>query len=383
MALDPRNGQVLALVSLPTYDSNMFSKKLDEQAYAALLEDPHHPFLNHAIADQIPPGSVFKIIPATAALQEGILNRFTTLNCPGRMLLPNRFAPDDRSLAQTFYCWIDLQYGHGHGPLNIVDALAQSCDIFFYQVGGGNSETGFDGLGVERLAAYARTFGLGSYTGIDIPGEAQGLVPDAQWKRLYKQETWTTGNTYNLSIGQGDVLVTPLQMANAMAAVANNGTLYRPQLAERILDAESHTIRSYTPMISATLSVNQTVWQIVHEGLDLAVSESGTGRNAMLDEIGINVAGKTGTAEYCDDIAYKAGRCDVAVGQTLPTHAWFSAYAPAQAPEIVVVVWIYDGGEGSVRSAPVAKEVMEYYFRQSRQLFDLPEETAPTEEGTP
>ncbi len=129
---------MLAMASQPTYDANMFSRKLDLDAYEALLEDPHHPFLNHAIADQIPAGSVFKIVPATAALQEGVINRFTTLNCPGRIFLPNKFAPTDASLAQPFYCWINLQHGGGHGPLTVVEALAQSCDIFFYQVGGGS-----------------------------------------------------------------------------------------------------------------------------------------------------------------------------------------------------------------------------------------------------
>ncbi len=379
VVLDPRNGEVLALVSLPTYDNNMFSGKLDEEAYEALLENPHHPFLNHAIADQVPPGSTFKIVPATAGLQEGVINRFTTLNCPGRMFLPNRFAPNDASLAQPFYCWINLQYGGGHGPLNVVDALAQSCDIFFYQLGGGLEESGFEGLGVERLAAYARSFGFGAVSGLDIPGEAAGLVPTPLWKRQTTQETWTTGNTYNLSIGQGDMLVTPLQMANALAVVANSGTLYKPQLIHHVFDVDGNVIRPFSPTISHTLDIDQAVWQVVHEGLDLAVSESGTGDRALLDEIGVNLAGKTGTAEYCDDIALKAGRCDVAVGETLPTHAWFMAYGPVASPEVVVAAWVYDGGEGSVVAAPIVKEVLDFYFR--RKLGLLGPEAAPAEEG--
>ncbi|MBN1250236.1 MAG: penicillin-binding protein 2, partial [Anaerolineae bacterium] len=348
IVLDPRDGEILAMVSLPTYDANMFSRRLDVDAYESLLEDPHHPFLNHAIADQVPPGSVFKIVPASAALQEGVINRFTTLNCPGRVLLPNKFAPTDASLAQPFFCWIQLQHGRGHGPLNVVEALAQSCDIFFYQVGGGFEETEFTGLGVDRLAAYATQFGLGNVSGLDIPGEAGGLVPTPQWKRQTYQETWTTGNTYNFSIGQGDLLVTPLQMANALAVVANGGVLYKPQFIHHVADATGQVIQGFTPAISSTLAIDQAVWQIVREGLDLAVSESGTGNRALLDEIGINLAGKTGTAEYCDDIALKAGRCDVGDDETLPTHAWFMAYGPAEAPEVVVLAWVYDGGEGSV-----------------------------------
>jgi penicillin-binding protein 2 len=378
VVLDPRDGQILAIVSLPTFDNNMFSGRLDEDEYERLLTDPHRPFINHAIADQVPPGSTFKIVPATGALQEGVINRFTTLNCPGRMLLPNKFVPDDPSLAQPFYCWIQLQNGHGHGPLSVVDAIAQSCDIFFYQVGGGLEETEFEGLGVDRLASYAREFGLGSVSGLDVPGEAAGLVPSPQWKRQTYQETWTTGNTYNFSIGQGDLLVTPLQMANALAVVANGGTLYTPQVIHHIEDVDGNVIRDFQPVVSHTLQIDQAVWQVVREGLDLAVSETGTGNRALLDDIGVNLAGKTGTAEYCDDIALAAGRCDVAEGETLPTHAWFMAYGPVEAPEVVVAVWVYDGGEGSVRAAPVAKDILEFYFRRKLGLLDAEE---PQEEG--
>ena len=381
VVLDPRTGEVLSLVSLPTYDNNMFSERLDEDKYESLLDDPHHPFLNHAIADEVPPGSTFKIIPAAAALQEGVINRFTTLNAPGIIYLPNKFAPEDPELAQPFYCWIQLQLNHGHGPLNVVDALAQSCDIFFYKVGGGFEETEFDGLGVERLADYARAFGLGSATGLDLPGESSGLVPTPQWKRQQYQETWTTGNTYNMAIGQGDVLVTPLQMANALAVVANGGKLYQPQLVHHVDDATQNLIRPFSPVVSDTLGIDQAVWEIVQEGLDLAVSESGTGSRALLDDLGINVAGKTGTAEYCDDIALEAGRCDVAEGETLPTHAWFMAYAPVEAPEIVVLVWVYDGGEGSTEAAPITKEIMDFYFRRSLGL--LGEEAPAEEDGQP
>jgi len=380
IVLDPRDGQVLSMVSLPTYDNNMFSKKLDTEAYRALLSDPHRPLINHAIADQVPPGSTFKIIPATAALQEGVINRYTVIYDPGRITLPNKFAPDDPKLAQTFYCWINLQNGGGHGPMTIVDALAQSCDTFFYEIAGGFEETRFEGLGIARLAAYARLFGLGAPTGIDIPGEAEGLVPTPTWKRKTYQETWTTGDTYNVGIGQGNMLVTPLQMANAFAVVANGGTLYVPQVIHHVEDAEGNIIRPFTPIISDTLDVAASVWQIVREGLDLAVSETGTGKQAELTDLGINVAGKTGTAEYCDDIALKAGRCDVAKGKTLPTHAWFAAYAPTEAPEIVVLVWIYDGGEGSVTAAPVAREIMEFYFRRSLGIPETPAEETPAEE---
>jgi penicillin-binding protein 2 len=385
--MDPRDGQVLAIVSLPTYDNNMFSRRLDIAEYERLLSDPHRPFINHAIADQVPPGSIFKIVPAAAALQEGVINRFTTIGCQGRMYLPNRFAPDDPTLAQPFYCWIDLQYGHGHGPLNVVDALAQSCDIFFYQVGGGFEPSQFVGLGVDRLAAYATAFGLGSVTGIDIPGEAAGLVPTPQWKRQVYQETWTTGNTYNLAIGQGDLLATPLQMVNAMAVVANGGFVYQPQLIHHVVDATGHVIRPFSPIVRNTLDIDEAVWQIVREGLDIASSPGGTGSRALLDELGINLAGKTGTAEYCDDIAWEAGMCDVAADETLPTHAWYMAYGPVEQPEVVALAWVYDGGEGSTVAAPIVREVLDFYFRRELGLLDqeliVPEVDEPLQPVAP
>jgi len=222
-------------------------------------------------------------------------------------------------------------------------------------------------LGMDRLATYAQYFGLGAPTGVDLPGEASGLVPTPKWKRLNFQQTWTTGDTYIASIGQGNFLVTPLQMAAVIAATANGGTLYRPQLIHHIADADGNIIQPFKPE-GKPLPIDATVWQIVKEGLEIVVSEKGTAPNAMLTEIGIPVAGKTGTAEYCDDIALKAGRCNVLEGETLPTHAWFVAYAPAPAPEIAVVAWIYDGGEGSKIAAPVSRDIMDFYFRRELGL---------------
>jgi len=377
VVMDPRDGQVLSLVSLPTYDNNFFAEGItqpeDFEKLAALNDDPHGPLFNHAIADRVPPGSVFKIVPATGALQEGVINRYTTVNCPGRILLPNKLAPNDPGAAQPFYCWIELSAGHGHGSLNVVDGLAQSCDIFFYQVGGGFPETNFKGLGVQRLAAWSEAFGLGAPTGIDIPGEWQYdvSVPDERWKREVYQESWTTGDTYNMAIGQGFLAVSPLQMTNAMAAVANGGTLYQPTLIHHVTDSEGNLIRPFEPRVLRELDVDDAVWSIVREGLEKTVS-SGTATNAQVE--GVRVAGKTGTAEYCDNLAQEAGLCPVPEGQTLPTHAWFQAYAPAEEPEIVVTAWVYNGGEGSEVAAPIVQNVMEFYFQ--RAAGELPAEDA-------
>jgi len=390
VALDPRDGQILALVSLPTYDNNFFARGItkpeDFEELQVMLDNPHGPLYNHAIADLVPPGSVFKVIPAAAALQEGVVNRYTAINCPGRILLANKLLPDDPSAAQPFYCWINLQYGTGHGPINVVEALAQSCDVFFYEVGGGFPETNFEGLGVDRLARYAELFGLGYPTDVDIPGEPDAgvvndenrimFVPTPKWKRLSYQETWTTGDTYNMSIGQGYLNVTPLQMANVMAAVANGGKIYRPQVIHHVVDVNGATVRPFAPELLHEVPVDDAVWPIVREGVEKAVS-AGTAPGAQID--GVRVAGKTGTAEYCDDLAIKAGLCPVPEGQTLPTHAWFMSYAPVEAPEIVVVAWVYNGGEGSVVSVPVAHDVLDFYFK--RAAGELEPEVTPEPEA--
>ncbi len=373
IALDPRDGQVLALVSLPTYDNNFFAKGIstpeDFAKLEAITDDPHGPLFNHAIADQVPPGSSFKIVPATAALQEGVINRYTTLDCPGRMLLPNRFVPNDASAAQPFVCWIYLQYGGGHGPVNVIEALAQSCDIFFYKVGGGFSETRFQGLGIERLVQWTERFGLGGITGIDIPGEYAVPVFGPRTKRELYQETWTTGDTYNMSIGQGFLTVSPLQMANVMAAVANNGIVYKPKLVHHVVDAEGNMVAPFQPEVLRIMEVDASVWQLVQQGLEQAVAD-GTAPRAQVE--GVRVAGKTGTAEYCDNLAQEAGLCPVPEGKTLPTHAWFISYAPVEAPEIVVVAWVYNGGEGSTTAAPIAQKVLDFYFKRAAGLLETP-----------
>ncbi len=355
IAMDPRSGEILAMVSLPTYDNNLFAAGISAAELQRLYDDPHRPLINHAINDQLPPGSIFKIIPAAAALQEGVITPRGRLECRGRIVVPNRYYPNDPGQAQPFLCW----NRGGHGWLNIVDGLAYSCDVFFYKVGGGFEEDDFEGLGLERLTSYARLFGLGQLTGIDLPQEAPGLVPSAIWKRRTYGENWSTGDTYNLSIGQGYLLVTPLQMVNVMAAAANGGTLYRPQIVHHITDAQGNVVRPFQPVISATLPISPENWLPIHQGLEGAVAY-GTATRAQVE--GVRIAGKTGTAQFCDDIALQMGIC--AEGLAQPTHAWFLAYAPVEAPEIALVVFIYNGGEGSSAAVPVAHDILEWYFHE-------------------
>ena len=351
IAMHPQTGEILAMVSLPTYDNNLFAEGISLEEYSRLLEDPHRPLLNHAIADQLPPGSIFKIVLAAAALQEGVLTARTRLNCPGTIMLPNKYYPNDPERAQPFYCW----QRSGHGWLDIIHAIAFSCDIFFYQVGGGYER--FEGLGLDRIVQYAQLFGLGETTRVELEQEAPGLVPTARWKRLTIGENWSTGDTYNLSIGQGYLLVTPLQMLNVMAAAANGGTLYRPRIVHHITDAQGNMVRPFRPEIIRTLPISPENWSLIQQGVEGAVVY-GTATRAQV--AGVRVAGKTGTAQFCDDIARQMDICREGYAQ--PTHAWFMAYAPVESPEIALIVFIYNGGEGSTAAVPVAQEILEWYF---------------------
>jgi len=373
--MDPRSGAILGMVSLPSYDNNIFTEHVAPSEYEALINDKLLPLFNRAVGGQYPPGSTYKIIPAAAALQEGVITRKTMINDPGIIWLPNQFFPDDPDQAQPFVCWI-WKYGRGHGDLNVVGALTVSCDVFFYKVGGGYKE--FHGLGAEPLAEYSRQFGLGSPTGIDLPGEAPGLVPTAKWKRLTYGEAWVTGDTYNMSIGQGFVLVTPLQILNATAAVANGGFLYQPHLLNYTTNATGKIVETYAPRLIRELPIAPPYLDVVREGLYGAVNwDYGTASGARLPDVA--VAGKTGTAEFPGPRDSKGN---------LPTHAWFTAFAPYEDPEIALVVFVKGGGEGSATAVPVAKDILRAYFdMKARRIYgesvpndaeEMAGETTPT-----
>jgi len=351
IAMNPQSGEILGMVSLPAYDNNLFSGGISTADYRRLSEDPSHPLINHAISGRHPPGSTFKIIPATAALQEGVITAQTLVDCKGTMWLPDRRFPDDPEQGQTFYCWIH-NLGRGHGKVNIISGIANSCDIFFYWLGGGFLDQ-FEGLGPDRLVDYAHLFGLGETTGFDLPGENPGLVPTAKWKRINYSEQWVTGDTYNMTIGQGYVLATPLQMVNATAVVANGGTLYRPQLLYQVLDDDGNLVRDFAPEVIRELPVDGQHLATVAEGMEAAVVW-GSAQGAYLDTV--RVAGKTGTAEFFDP--------DIPPDEegNLPTHAWFLAFAPVEDPEIALVVFVYNGGEGTTTAVPIAAEILRYYF---------------------
>lgn len=351
VALDPRTGAVLAMVSLPNFDNNLFSGGISYEDYEMLSTDKRRPLINQAVSGMFPPGSTFKLVPATGALEEGVITEATRFSCGGILYLPNRFAPSDTSLAQPFYCWRRA----GHGSLNVVGGIANSCNIFFYQVTGGIGN--FQGLGIEGLGKWALRYGYGAETGIDLTGEVPGLIPTDKWKRHTYGESWLTGDTYNAAIGQGFVLATPLQVANTTATIANRGTVLRPQLVYQVMDSDGNVLKELEPEPIRELGASEHTMDLVRRGMLDAV-ERGTAPLARVP--GIAVAGKTGTAEYAefDD----QGRLITDSHGNLPKHAWFTGFAPYDDPEIAVAVFLYGGDEGSRVSAPVSAAIMRAYF---------------------
>ena len=363
IALDPRTGAVRALVSLPNHDNNLFAKGITNEAWKAITEDPDRPLFNRAIGGMYPPGSIYKIIVAAAGLQDGIITSQTKLGDgfdgvnDGIIWLANQYFPWDRSKDTPFYSWIH-KYGYGHGLVSVRDALAVSDDIFFYQLGGGYRD--FRGLGPDAIGYYSHQFGLGQLAAIELTGEARGLVPDPKWKRLNYAENWVTGDTYNLSIGQGFILATPLQMAAATAAVANRGFLYRPSFVDHITDDDGTVVSTFEPALLNEVDVDPAHLDTVREGM-YGVTNWSHGTATVVRVPGVTVAGKTGTAEFFrdDDKDYHADRDEKG---NLPTHAWFTSFAPYIDPEIVVTVFVANGGEGSSVAAPVANKVLNAYF---------------------
>jgi penicillin-binding protein 2 len=344
VVIDVRTGEILALVSLPAYDNNVFTGKVDEVALEKLLTDPAKPLLNHAVSEIYPPGSTFKQITGLAALQEGVAHAATQITSPGYLDVPNQYNP---RIVDRFRDWSAL------GTLNFYRGVAMSSDVYFYYLAGGYSENGrelFQGLGATRLADWTRRFGLGAKTGLDLPGESEGLVPDPTWKEQAIGEPWVLGDTYHFGIGQGYVAATPLQMALVTAAVANGGDVLIPHTVKEVLNGEGQVIGPVRQNIRRNLNVDPRNLNILREGMRQAVDD-GTARTAAVR--GVQVAGKTGTAEFGER------RPD---GSYLE-HGWFTGYAPFSNPEIAVVVFL-EQGNGAGTAAPVAARIIDYYYNQ-------------------
>lgn len=341
VVMDVHTGEVLALVSLPMYDNNIFSDKVDEPKLEQYLSDPNKPLVNHALSEQYAPGSIFKQVTGAAALQEGVAGPNTTITSNGYINVPNE---NDPSIVYTFKDWRTL------GTLNFYGGVAMSSDVYFYYLSGGYHAYGenFTGLGVDRLAKYARAFGLGSPTGIDIAGEADGNIPDPQWKSKTFGDDWRLGDTYNMGIGQGFVAATPIQMVRVTAAVANGGSLLTPRVVREVRDSQGHVIVPNEAKVASHVPVSAENFAILRDAMTQAVSWGSANAGAVP---GLKVAGKTGTAEFGPRFA----------DGSYETHAWFTGFAPADDPQIAVTVFL-ERGVGAINAAPLAAKILDYYF---------------------
>jgi penicillin-binding protein 2 len=340
VAIEPGTGQILALASSPSFDQNVFVGGISHEQWDSLISNPFRPMSNRAIQGEYPPGSTYKIITALAGLEEGVIDDQTTFNCPGYYRFGNR----------VYRCW---KKG-GHGKVDIIKAVEESCDVFFYQVG--------QRLGVDRLAWYAKAFGLGSPTGIFLDQEAHGLIPTAAWKKKRTGIPWQGGETLSVAIGQGFNLATPLQMAVLAATVGNGGNRYRPMILSSIKLADGQILQKNEPRLTGKLPISPVNLDLVKLGLWKVVNgENGTARGSRLADI--DMSGKTGTSQV---ISRKEGETiseeDVPIH--LRAHAWFVAYAPSEQPTIAVAVVVEHGEHGSGAAAPIAREMIKTYLRK-------------------
>lgn len=442
IAMNPKTGEILAMVSYPTFENNRLARFIPGYYYEQLSQDPRRPLVNNAISAELAPGSVFKLATATGAYNENVVEPGDIVQTPGRLTLCERFSPNDPCIegvnVRPFVDWIYERNGvineAGFGALNFLQCIAYSSNVCFYKLGGGFEDEIPEGLGIFRLGEYARALGYGQRSGIELPGEEDGLVPSPQWKRINTGENWSTGDTYIASVGQGYVLATPLQVLMSGATIANRGKLMQPTVVREVQDDEGRVLSMWfdpenfsiyevrqefdregqardiwvntvnpeetyssppegsyqispftpnmkwditqTPMIQEwsceagycdqtgnVKTVETETIEAVRLGTRMAVTENPLGTLfRVFDEfypLDVAVAGKTGTAEYCDDVARDANRCQFGAW---PTHAWTLAYAPYDDPEIIVIAFAYNGGEGGSVAAPIVARVLQAYF---------------------
>jgi penicillin-binding protein 2 len=416
IAMNPQTGEILAMVSWPSYENNRFARIIPAYYYRQVSTDPRHLLLNTAISAEVPPGSVFKLSTATGALNEGVVSLSQTIQTPGKLVLCERFSPNDPCTDRNTRDYVDWVYKNGSNPagfgsLDFLHCIAYSSNVCFYKLGGGFKDEISEGLDADRLAEYARALGYDQTTGIELQGEANGLIPTPKWKRITQGENWSTGDTYISSVGQGYVLATPLQVLMSAATIANDGKQMHPTIIREIVDNDGNVLtRWYTNNDDGTSTVsdkpiNSKSYQIspfkpnqrwditvdpiikdftceggyctavepqhyktvkpdvvqkIQEGMRLAVTSDPLGTlNDVFRGEQIAVAGKTGTAEYCDNVAQAANRCKFG---EWPTHSWTVAYAPYDNPEIVVLAFAYNGGEGASVAAPIVRMVIDAYF---------------------
>ena len=339
--IDPRNGDVLAMVSTPSFDPNLFNGGISIDDWEELSTDPSHPLGNRAISGQYPPGSTYKLFVAAAALEEGLITPDTSFNCHGSFELGNR----------KYRCWNK----HGHGRVNLHRAIVESCDVYFYNLG--------KLVGVDKIAKYARAFGLGQITGIDLPREKSGLIPTSEWKLSRFKEAWQLGETLSIAIGQGFDLVTPIQLVNAYGALANGGTVYRPRIVKRIETADGRILKTFEPESKSTLPLSKETMDILTRALWGVVNENG-GTGHALRRKEADVSGKTGTAQVVGMPDDKTGSKRKMISAKFRDHALFVCFAPYKNPEIAIAVIAENAGHGGSAAAPIARKIIDTYFEQ-------------------
>jgi len=441
IAMNPKTGEILAMVNYPTYENNRMARFIPGYYYNQLSQDPRNPLVNKAISDELQPGSTFKLSTATGAFNEGVVKPGQMIETPGKLVLCERFLPTTPCTAKNSRNFVDWVYERngiineaGFGKLDFYHCIAYSSNVCFYKLGGGYEDEIKEGLGIFRLSDYARALGYGEKSGIELPGEEDGLIPTPQWKRINTGENWSTGDTYIASVGQGYVTATPLQVLMSGATIANRGKLMQPTVIHEIKNSEgrvipawfdpsdfsvymlqpvqdkngrthnvwvsptkpnvqldappegSYQISPFAPTLKWDVTVDPKIQEYncdqgyclgteqyktirpdaieaVRTGTRLAVTADPLGTlHKIFTEIypfSIAVAGKTGTAEYCDDVARKADQCKFGLWRT---HAWTLAYAPFDDPEIIIIAFAYNGGEGGSVAAPIVARVMQAYF---------------------
>ena len=398
IAMNPQTGEILSMVSYPTYENTRMARFIPAYYYDQLVKDPTNPLLNHAVGDVLPAGSVFKLVTGVGALNEGVVTPDQVIDTPPKLVVTERYYANDPGRTRDLIDWNPA----GFGRLDFVHGLANSSNVYFYKLGGGFEGEVDEPLGICRLGTYARAMGYGDAPGIYLPDEQEGLVPDPQWKRIHRAESWSSGDTYIASVGQGYVLATPIQVLMSAAVIANDGKLMQPTLIREVLDGEGNVVQKWIsadgdvvdspvegghqlspflphmkwditqdPLIEVynetTLrgceptgekkTVDPWVIEKVQEGMRLAVTQGTLLR--QFENATIAAAGKTGTAEYCDKYALEQNRCQYG---NWPSHAWTVGFAPYDNPEVAVVAFVYNGGEGASVAGPIVRRVLEAYF---------------------
>lgn len=344
--MDVHTGAILADVSLPTFDNNLFSSPIPDNTWQQLLNDPGRPLVDHTIADHYPPGSTFKMITGLAALQQGVATPSTTIVTNGKLVVNGYTFPD----------W------QNNGTLDFLKGFAMSSDVYFYCLSGGCPDLpggipSNKALGPNTIAKYARMLGLGSPTGIDLPGEVGGIVPDTQWKLRTQHQQWLLGDTYYFGIGQGYVAATPMQMIRVVAAIANGGQLLRPHLVQSIRDASGNLVSEAGPAVQGQLAVSQQNLATMRQAMRLEVV---AGSAPAANVPGIAIAGKSGTAEYGQRLTVTSGE---EANGSYNESGWYVSFAPYDNPQVALLVFDKKGG-GAITAAPTSTKIWEYYFNQ-------------------